>query len=234
MILQNYIYQSPAFFTREEVQRIHAAAEKLPYKDSMIGQQNRGQDAEDHVTEGNIDNTIRQGGTKWFINEENHMPADITAKIAAVINMANMDCNWNHTIEYQENPQYTIYNRPKEKKSGDFYTWHTDAGPMHYDNGMHRKLSMTIQLSDQDDYEGGHFQWLEPQRQFDKMKSTAFGVEGLNPSIDMNEAIRTVPFSSREIGSVLVFPSFVYHQVTPVLSGCRKSLVVWFVGKPYV
>jgi len=227
MILENYIYTAPAFFTKEEVSRIHAAADKLPYKDSMIGQQNRTQDAEEHDTAGNIDNTIRQGGNKWFVNEHNDMPADITAKIATALNQANMDSRWNHTIEYQENPQYTIYNAPKEKQGGDFYTWHTDAGPMHYDNGMLRKLSMTIQLSDQDDYEGGHFQWLEPQRQFDRLKQT-------DNSIDLTNSIQTIPFSARSIGSVIVFPSFVYHQVTPILSGCRKSLVVWFVGKPYV
>jgi len=66
------------------------------------------------------------------------------------------------------------------------------------------------------------------------MKTTAFGMEGLSPSIDMNESIRTLPFSMREIGSVIVFPSFLYHQVTPILSGTRKSLVAWFTGRPYV
>ena len=228
MILENYIWTAPSFFTREEVAQIHAASEKLPLKNSMVGQTNKSQDADTStLTEGNLNTEVRQGGNKWFINEEGHMPAHLNEKIGAALNMANMDSRWNHSIEYQENPQYTIYNAPKEKKSGDFYTWHTDAGPLHYDNGMHRKLSMTIQLSEQDDYEGGHFQWLEPHRQFDRLKQT-------DNTINIENSIQTVPFSAREIGSVIVFPSFLYHQVTPVLSGCRKSLVVWFVGKPYV
>jgi len=140
--------------------------------------------------------------------------------------MGNEQCGWNHEIENMENPQYTIYNT-QEKIKGDFYTWHTDAGPFHNSDGNHRKLSMTIQLSDQDDYEGGHFQWLEPNQQFDVMTGT-------NPQVNMQDAIRTLSFSSRAIGSVCIFPSFVYHQVTPVIQGQRKSLVCWFVGKPYV
>jgi PKHD-type hydroxylase len=86
---------------------------------------------------------------------------------------------------------------------------------------------MTIQLSDPDEYEGGHFQWLEPQRQLDKI------TQG-DTTIDLNESIRTVPFSAKAKGSIVVFPSFVYHQVTPVIRGTRKSLVVWFNGQPYV
>jgi len=226
MILENYIWTAPSFFTKEEVAQIHVAAAKLPLKNSMIGQMNRTQDSEESSSEGNTDTSIRQGGNKWFINEENHMPAHLNEKMTSALNMANTDSRWNHTIDYQENPQYTIYNAPKEKQGGDFYTWHTDAGPMLYENGMHRKLSMTIQLSEPDDYEGGHFQWLEPHRQFDRLKQT-------DNTINIENSIQTVPFSAREIGSVIVFPSFLYHQVTPVLSGCRKSLVVWYVGNPY-
>ena len=114
-----------------------------------------------------------------------------------------------------------------KKIKGDFYTWHTDAGPVLYADGNTRKLSMTIQLSDQDEYEGGHFQWLEPNLQFDRM-------HGTNPQVNMQDAIRTLSFSSKTIGSVCVFPSFLYHQVTPVIWGQRKSLVCWFAGKPYV
>ena len=86
---------------------------------------------------------------------------------------------------------------------------------------------MTVQLSDQDDYEGGHFQWLEPHQQFDKMFTNV-------SNIDMTDAVKTLSFSAKSIGSVVVFPSFLYHQVTPVLRGTRKSLVCWFSGKPYV
>ena len=68
---------------------------------------------------------------------------------------------------------------------------------------------------------------LSNQRQFDRMGGT-------NPQVNMADAIQTLSFSSKGIGSVVVFPSFLYHQVTPVLRGTRKSLVCWFVGNPYV
>ena len=60
--------------------------------------------------------------------------------------------------------QYTVYNKKQ------FYSWHTDQNnepyPKDYKEknyaGLTRKLSMTIQLSDPSEYEGGDFcfQWL--------------------------------------------------------------------------
>jgi predicted 2-oxoglutarate/Fe(II)-dependent dioxygenase YbiX len=34
-------------------------------------------------------------------------------------------------------------------------------------------------------------------------------------------------------GSIIVFPSFVWHRVKPVTSGTRYSLVVWNLGRPF-
>jgi PKHD-type hydroxylase len=34
-------------------------------------------------------------------------------------------------------------------------------------------------------------------------------------------------------GSIIVFPSFVWHRVKPVTEGTRYSLVLWNLGKPY-
>ena len=39
--------------------------------------------------------------------------------------------------------------------------------------------------------------------------------------------------SAREQGSIIVFPSFVYHQVTPVTRGMRHSLVGWIAGPTF-
>ena len=84
-----------------------------------------------------------------------------------------MQCNWNHQWDFVENHQYTIYrHRPDAQVKGDFYTWHTDASDREQSNGRIRKLSSTIQLSNPDDYEGGHFQWIEPVGIFDKLKAT--------------------------------------------------------------
>ena len=34
-------------------------------------------------------------------------------------------------------------------------------------------------------------------------------------------------------GSVIVFPSFVWHRVKPVTKGVRYSLVAWSIGYPF-
>ena len=35
-------------------------------------------------------------------------------------------------------------------------------------------------------------------------------------------------------GSIVVFPSFVWHRVTPVTKGTRYSLVSWYLGNPHI
>ena len=81
------------------------------------------------------------------------------------------------------------------------YDWHHD---IHWDadTNSDRKLSITVQLSHPGDYEGGDFQFDEVQ----------------------------TPVGAKARGSILVFPSYLKHRVTPVTSGVRKSLVAWFAG----
>ena len=69
-----------------------------------------------------------------------------------------------------------------------------------------RKLSMTIQLSDSHEYEGGDFKFRDD--------------------------ITNLPTKEqlRKKGTVLIFPSFLYHSVQPVTKGIRKSLVTWIEG----
>lgn len=102
---------------------------------------------------------------------------------------------------FSEDFQYTVY-RGNENA---FYDWHMDKGLS--SNGLApRKLSMTIQLSDPSEYEGGELQFMT--------KST---VDNL----------------SKTRGIVHVFPSWVLHRVTPVTKGTRKSLVVWACGPKF-
>lgn len=85
-------------------------------------------------------------------------------------------------------------------ETGDYYHEHVDIGPGYMGN---RKLSMTVQLTANNDYKGGDF-LVRMDGQWHKM--------------------------SREIGSVTVFPSFMPHKVTEVTEGVRHSLVVWAAG----
>jgi PKHD-type hydroxylase len=93
-------------------------------------------------------------------------------------------------------------------------------------DGTIRKLSITIQLTEPDEYNGGHFQWLEPVNEFNQLTNERV--------VDVHKMIHTAPFSAKAIGTMIVFPSFVYHQVTPVTMGTRTSLVGWACGQPYV
>lgn len=79
------------------------------------------------------------------------------------------------------------------------YGWHQDNGG----DGLNRKLSLVLQLSDPSEYEGGQLEILCSS----------------NPV--------AVP---KRKGLVCVFPSWTTHQVTPVVQGSRQSLVVWLTG----
>jgi PKHD-type hydroxylase len=70
-----------------------------------------------------------------------------------------------------------------------------------------RKLSVTVQLSDPDEYDGGDLQfWTGGQ----------YPISG-----------------PRGKGNVVIFPSFLLHRVTPVTTGTRKSFVLWLGGGHY-
>ncbi len=86
------------------------------------------------------------------------------------------------------------------------------GGGGHYDwhtdvgPGMaNRKISVVVQLSDPSEYTGG--------------------VLNLNGGNGIIEA-------PKEKNTVIIFPSFVLHRVTPVMTGIRKSLVTWLAGPP--
>ena len=83
---------------------------------------------------------------------------------------------------------------------------HNDSGMYgwHLDYGtvMSRKLSVVLQLSDPSEYEGGELQIA-------------------------SELPNSIP---KKRGLLVAFPSFSLHQVTPVTSGNRQTLVAWAAG----
>lgn len=101
-------------------------------------------------------------------------------------------------------------------KVGSHFAWHLDT--LAYDTTdyaqypgrgvLERKLSVTINLSDPSDYDGGDLEFMNPTGQVISQ-----------PEI-------------REQGSVVVFPSTLGHRVTPVTRGVRYALVGWMVGAP--
>tara|TARA_B100001113_G_scaffold352592_1_gene354447 strand:- start:298 stop:900 length:603 start_codon:yes stop_codon:yes gene_type:complete len=150
------------------------------------------------VTEGSKINTaIRQSQNSWIpLDNRSKWLYDRIANISRCLN----GLNWRFEISgFNEHLQYTKY----DSTNKDFYGWHTDGYVK--GDGPPRKLSLTIQLSDPNDYEGGDFQ-----------------IHG--------SKLSTAP---KARGLTVVFPSYTLHQVTPVTKGVRKSLVVWLVGPPF-
>lgn len=228
MILKNYMYTAPSVFTAQEIAEIHKIAKSIPVDTARTGHNNTDPDFDESLYQQNT--SIRQGEVKWFSPPQFPMPQNIVDKINEQVQNAMDVCEWPFALDWIENFQYTIYNAREDALTGDFYTWHTDhGGETNYcDRGFpsHRKISMTIQLSDPDDYEGGKFQWLEPNSQFDRMQRG-------KTKIDVDTSIRTLPFSCQALGSMCLFPSFLYHQVTPVTRGTRVSIVGWYNGPPW-
>ncbi len=95
--------------------------------------------------------------------------------------------------------QFTEYNYV-----GSHYDMHHDV---EWDNqrGNHRKVSLVLQLSDSEDYEGGDFKFHE------------------HISSPDSEALR-------KRGTIIAFLSYNPHCVEPIITGQRKSLVAWHLG----
>lgn len=114
--------------------------------------------------------------------------------------------------------QYTKYG------PGGHYNWHPDTHPDPYSQGdeagLMRKLSMTLCLSDPEEYEGGNFL-----------------IEDINAGSPAEfwhrvKDLSVNPDNVRK-GSIIAFPSHMWHVVKPVRVGVRRSLVGWFCGPPW-
>ena len=122
------------------------------------------------------------------------------------VNLYNKQ-NWNYDLDGCGSIQYGIYS------DGGYYNWHVDEEievPNINGKYLMRKLSMTIWLNDPDEYEGGEFD-----------------LEVKGP----HRGLRYDTFKLSK-GSIIIFPSYMWHRVRPVTSGERKSLVTWFRGPP--
>ena len=142
----------------------------------------------------------------------------IYKEIHPFVHEANKNAGWNFQWERSESCQFTKY------KLNQYYDWHCDSWDKPYDkpntsdHGKIRKLSMTCQLTDGSEYQGGELE---------------FDFRNYDPHLrDESKHLR----QAKEIlpkGSIIVFPSFVWHRVKPVTKGTRYSLVMWNLGYPF-
>lgn len=132
---------------------------------------------------------------------------------------ANISAGWNFDIDGCEPAQFTEY------KNGGHYQWHIDTMSIQQQEklniaykGKIRKLSTTIILTDGDDYEGADFELID--------------TNSITPNPNNEIEILKNP-SFRKKGTIVFFPSTVWHRVTPIVSGVRNSLVFWWLGPPF-
>ena len=227
MVYNNYCCVLSEFLNPTEVEYLHGYARSLPIQEGRLGFDGKDSDSQKarEGNSGNVDNSVRQSTNKWIYHDDPKFSVDLKQKIFDGMMQANQMSGWNYEVDHMENWQYTVYDHNPDRPTGDFYTWHTDCGAEPYQWGKIRKLSASIQLSAPDEYEGGHFQWIETTKVFDNLKKR-------EDVIRQDELICSAPMSGRELGSLLVFPSWLHHQGTPVTRGTRKSLVVWNTGWP--
>ena len=182
----------PEVLPEQIIEDIKIMALKFPEEIAVVG----GEIGKDSKQE----KDIRRSQVRWIDPR-----TEDTAKLTNLCTNLFVDINREHfglDIERIFNIQYTEYLAANK----GFYHKHIDSligrGEM-YD----RKLSMTIQLSDSNEYEGGNFE-------FD------------------DSIIKEPPNKDilRQKGRVLIFPSFLPHEVSPVTKGIRKSLVTWIEG----
>ena len=188
---------------------------------------------------------IRDTHISWLNDQE------IYSWLHPYLREANERAGWNFEWDWSESLQFTKYGKKQ------FYGWHPDAGakpnPPWWDvrnppegeeveeveengetfyipkggwdavkgkyiqneqyAGKIRKLSMTVNLTNAKNYKGGNLK-------FD------FGPHASGKRYHTCTEIRPR-------GSIIVFPSDRYHQVTPITEGTRYSLVMWSLGQPW-
>lgn len=128
------------------------------------------------------------GSTNW-----------IYERLTNYINDAN-DQFFQFDLDKIERIQFTYY----DSKEDGAYNKHID--PMNWNIPHNRKLSLVVQLSDPDEYEGGEL-LLHTSKEPTVIK--------------------------KQKGLTAFFPSYVLHECTPVTKGERYVLVAWVHGPPF-
>ena len=186
---KSYIVETTKpIFTPEQCQMIINAGRTEPKNNASVGN-------EQGIKGGRIDTKTRTSHISWIpFSKMDGMYKDINRTMQAT--------NGNHFgfdgMTINEMAQYTEY------PEGGFYEWHVDNDTnMQYEPPV-RKISMTLLLSPESEFEGGDLE-LMSEGKIAKLKQ----------------------------GHAIFFASFIRHRVKPVTRGRRQSLVMWFGGTPF-
>lgn len=181
-LLQNYmsVKVQSDFLNDEEIALLEKNAEAFEEETGGTGM-------------GGEEQSYRSSDIKWLQATED--TRWLFEKIANYVVPANMH-GFGKQLYFIEPLQYSIY---KSEDNGHYKAHYDDKEFM---GGYRRKLSFTIQLSDENDYEGGDLSIFMPEKQTTK----------------------------KEKGTLVLFDADLMHEVEPVTKGTRKALVGWFVG----
>ena len=189
------------FLSSEEIKLLENDISSLPYYEAEVGLNSE------------KEKSIRRSQVKWIPYSLEKFRW-IYQKVIDQIHIDNSNL-WRFDINYNKpHFQYTEYNGNQQ----GHYDWHTDSGP---NFASHRKVSITLQLSDSEEYEGGFLQL------FNFYNLPQIHLQNIPNNPNYIQSIK------KQQGALTIFPSFIPHRVTPVTKGIRKSLVLWVGGVPF-
>ena len=186
---KSYIVETTSpIFTPEQCKMIIEAGRAEPRNDAGVGN-------EQGTKGGHVDTNTRTSHISWIpFSKMTDMYKDLDRIMQAT--------NRNHFgfdgMTINEMAQYTEY------PEGGFYEWHVDNDVNMQHELPVRKISMTLLLSPESEFEGGDLELMS---------------EGKVAKIKQGHAV--------------FFASFIRHRVKPVIRGRRQSLVMWFGGTPF-
>ena len=178
-------------FTPEQCQEIIKLGREQPKQNAKVGGI---ESAEDDASSG-VNLKMRTSNISWI-------PFDIAIPMYKTIEELMHKTNNNHFgfegMQITEQAQYTEYTE------GGFYDWHVDNDVDMKKQPPVRKISMTLALSPDEEYEGGGLELMEDGK-----------------------------FAKPKQGHAVFFASFCRHRAIKVTKGTRRSLVMWFGGPPF-
>lgn len=192
MMLRNWWYTYRGALTPQECVKVVKIGMESGLSPATVG----------HGSSNYVDPNVRHSLTA-FIPRTNMELMPIFHKLHLIGHEANA-AGFGFDLQSFGGAQFTVYQAP-----GQHYRKHIDLNwkpdPLKA-RSFDRKMSMVVQLSPPETYEGGKL-LLE------------------------NDPLPEGRF--HDIGDAVFFPAFNPHEVTPVTAGIRYSLVAWFEGPPF-
>ena len=186
---KSYIVETTSpIFTPEQCKMIIEAGRAEPRNDAGVGN-------EKGTKGGHVDTNTRTSHISWIPFSK---MADMYKDIDKIMQATNRNHFGFDGMTINEMAQYTEY------PEGGFYEWHVDNDVNMQHEPPVRKISMTLLLSPESEFEGGDLELMS---------------EGKVAKIKQGHAV--------------FFASFIRHRVKPVTRGRRQSLVMWFGGTPF-